>query len=176
MSEIPHTQPHEAELPKWDRSAEGVHRAVGRIADMLYDRGQRITKGGYGIIYNGYNDTESQALSITEKNDGVAYNEDLTSDDINTARQNIIEIERRSNGVNDNQLRVTTTPSGVEALFHKGGLESNKDKERGASVIITNPAAVGQIAANSLNKIRANVAQAEIDATQDVIGFVNGKK
>jgi|GEM_PF-2120660 len=185
MSETVQPAPDKKELPKWDRSAEGVHRAVGRIAGMLSERVARVAdgknrnglwhsdlSGDDGYHYNSVETNLPDSESSYKSNSDIGF-ENIAAKSITGADdKNELFMSRVKEGEGDSsRLKVVTTKDHAKATFDD--YRNNTGKPNHSEII--NSAMVGDIAANVLNKARGRVAQAELDAKDNMIDFVNNK-
>lgn len=182
MSEIVQPASDKPELPKWDRSAKGVYNAVGRIADKLYTRADRVSgvqtdKGSLVerndriLPYDGWH-RKSVQVELSAKPVRSSHETEKVWMSKSTGNSHIpdhylLKFSRYDRGGSSgDELMVKVTSDTAEAGF---GINN-----KGPS--ITSSVTVGRVAANILGQIRGGIAEAELSVGQQMIDFVNGKK
>ncbi len=187
------------ELPKWDRSAQGINNTIGRIADMLYNRVEKVGNSENELSYKPYiegSDWDSRDVVMRTLLPGEATNHTTSATphiEVHTeghlpdlGHRLVFKKHNSIKGSGSTELTVQTyqddediNSGGAEARLHDNGLilgDTSYEAQTPHSKIF-NPVMVGEVAANILEKARGRVADAELDAKKEsMIDFVNGKQ
>lgn len=188
MSETTQPAPDKKELPKWDRSPEGVHNAVGRIGKKLAERAAKLSHIGSPEANTGqlWYDTSNQKAvrGMVASHSTVVTHEDLhdaylgreleTTSGGNSLRQ-WVQSNRGAGKYED--VDIKTNPSKVSAR-KSGAYPKIEGLDPSLNLTeVTTPAAVGLVAAHLLNGVRGDIAEAEIHEekknAQTIIDAIN---
>lgn len=177
----------EAGLPKWDRSPEGTHNAIKRIAEYLIRRASRLSDGTSNIVPYG------DGKHIAPRENGVILERRGPGKYGGWIQDYFIGIFDVEEGQKATVARYTPYDELVEGKLHRGfaavvtttegvisasrGLQDKNNRVSAEGYVHTRqPADVRDAAARILMQVRGGVAEAEGGARKSILDFIDGNE
>lgn len=185
MSETAQPHPERIRRSTGNRDAESVNRAIGHISEMLNRRVAALPMSNGSLVEADSTGPENAPNMTTTyyygRADGRAGQHiEVQHWPTNRGLEDVTEISvHDGNG----SLKIQTKPDYAEASLHPQGADQLAEED----LIIKDPAMVGDVAANTLNRLRGHIADGELAVKQQeadarnavrkkMIDFVNSKK